>query len=258
MTDLHTDLCDALALGRLTLAELALIPNDELEAVFALASEYLDTQRDADAATLCAGLVTLSPYNAKYWRAYGIALHRLAELREARVAYDIALVLDPRAVAIYCDRGEVQLYLGNIEAARADLERAAHSGVPETERRSRDLLALLERLASALTPEPEQPATPARTDTSRFVLADGRALPLSKSSFDTSPNTTVPQLLDEPTTRTAQLAPARLRPPPSVLRERGTDTALLPGRGKQREVTRTAVTRRRDGELVLVDEPTEV
>ncbi|MEL6546501.1 MAG: tetratricopeptide repeat protein, partial [Myxococcota bacterium] len=122
------DLTDAVSRGRLTLSELAVIRPDELSALFELACERLDTQRNSDAAALLACLVALFPYDARFWRAYGIALHRELALDAARAAYDAALVLAPGDDTARCYRGEIALYQGDIAGARHDLERVVKNG----------------------------------------------------------------------------------------------------------------------------------
>jgi len=290
------ELTDALSRGRLTLAELSLTPTEELEAAFALAADYLETRRDREAVTIFAGLVALHPYDAKYWRAYGVALHRLLELHRARAAYDAALLLDPQTASIRCYRGEVLFYLGDVDAAREDLRAAAAGPNELVAKRGRDLLALIDQVA--VEPVPHPPPSQVAAGEPAFQLRDGRPLPLEDSIFDDEP--TAPMVerravgLAEETTRTAARFPLRLRPqsqpaakeitatavlparrnatgaPTSPLPRESTDTAVVPGRRRSEptttaiiprwlhpEGTRTAVIRRRAGGPLLDDDEGE-
>src|SRR5690606_3363596 len=118
------DLTDALALGRLTAGELAALAPLELDALYELGAQRLDTERFEDAVAIFAGLVTLFPYTARYWRAYGVALHRSMELVRAAAAYEAALRLEPEHLLTRLYRAEVLIYAGRAAEAAADLELA--------------------------------------------------------------------------------------------------------------------------------------
>jgi len=173
-----TDLTDALSRGRLGASELAAISPMELDALFELGAEHIDTNRGLDAVVLFSGLVALCPYAAKYWRGLGVAFHRVLDLHSALGAYDAALELDDDHSETRCYRGEVNLYLGHHDAARDDLEAAKQSGRTELVRRAERLLAMLTGLTH-WSPDQEPPAEPTSVHTTTFSLGDGRALPLA-------------------------------------------------------------------------------
>lgn len=173
------DLTDALSRGRLTLAELAVIRPHELNALFELACERLDTERDRDAATLLACLVALFPYDPRYWRAYGIALHRLLDLDGARAAYDAAIALAPESDSSRCYRGEIALYQEDRAIARRDLEWVVAHGRPALRRRA---LALLDHLDGRAIPRAPGPR-PVIPDAGEFTLTDLTPLPLRDGRF---------------------------------------------------------------------------
>ncbi len=187
------DLADALSRGRLTLAELAVMRPAELNALFELACERLDTERDADAGALLACLVALFPYDPRYWRAYGIALHRRLDLDGARAAYDAAIALAPDSDSSRCYRGEVALYQEDRTIARRDLEWVVANGRPALRRRA---LALLEHLEGRAVPRKRGPR-PVIPDAGEFTLTDLTPLPLKDGRF------TAPLALDDETTVTA-------------------------------------------------------
>lgn len=142
------DLTDALARGRLAIAEIVGMTAAELDAVHAMALARLDVGQDAQAAELLAGLVALFPFSPRYWRAYGVALHRLRGFAEARRAYDAALALEPGHAATSGLRGEVLALLGDVPAAVRDLELACRGDDRAVARRAADLL---KRLGAATT-----------------------------------------------------------------------------------------------------------
>ncbi|MEZ4271207.1 MAG: BTAD domain-containing putative transcriptional regulator [Myxococcota bacterium] len=166
------DLIDAIARGRVTPAELCGIAPRELDAIFDLAAQFLDIGRDDEAADLCAGLVALFPLSARYWRAYGIALHRLLRLEEALGAYNTALVLDPQDGHTRCYRAEVLIYLGQSREARGALQDIAQRESSALKARATALLDYLDRLAPWQLPPISNPQA---TPHGRFTLAETRA-----------------------------------------------------------------------------------
>lgn len=197
------DLTDAVARGRLTLAELAAVAPDELDTLFAVAAERIDHGRIDEGRVLLAGLVALFPYDARYWRAYGIALHRTEDHESAVFAYNAALLLQPHHPMTLCYRGEVFALLGDTERARHDLRATQALNDRAASERAARIEAALSR---ALPPAPR--ATTEPTPAEAFTLDDGRTLPLASSrAVDTLETTTM-----EEVTRTARIfAPAAMR-----------------------------------------------
>ncbi|MBI5511865.1 MAG: hypothetical protein HY903_24175 [Deltaproteobacteria bacterium] len=179
--DLRDDLVEALALGRLAAAELAAIVPRELEALFELGASLLDAGRDDAAADVFGGLVALFPFTPKYWRAYGVALHRRLEIARARAAYDAALTLEPTHQATRCYRAEVLLYAGDLELARAELEDLAQHGAPAVAARATLLLAAFAELADLAAPPAPAPA--AAVAPARFTLGPNGELPRARPAF---------------------------------------------------------------------------
>ena len=229
-------LTDALARGRVTVAEAAGIAQRELEAWFELACVRLDTGRYADAATLLAALVTVFPYSGKYWRAYGIALHIGMQLRRALAAYDIALKLEPDHVATQCYRAEIWLYMGDTEAALTALQRTADGSDARMARRASALLRFMEHknnqeaVLAVLDSEAPIPDLPP----GHLTMADGRALPLTDSVL-TAPPTGVTDVFDDPThSETTARIFLDVRTVHDLATDERTDTAIIPGRRVRR------------------------
>lgn len=263
---LADDVVDALARGRMTLAEAGAIPSRELDALFALAAEYLDTERDQEAADILTGLVTLYPYSARFWRGLGVALHRLMLVEQARAAYDAALLLAPDHLTTLCYRGEAHLYLGHLDQARKDLERATKSTDKEISRRAAELRKMTDSLDESRDFSEPEPVV-RHTGGTALTLADGRPLPLKNGRFVRADDEVTLVALREDTRQSAQ----RLAPTPLSRNRKSEDTARLPNRERtapdvttpegtaepaRKEVTRTAVVARRLGEsLTEVEEP---
>ena len=176
-------LVDAIARGRLSVAELCGLSPEELEVLGELGAQHLDTGRDREAVRIFGGLVALFPYAARHWRGYAVALHRIGAWEQARASYDAALLLEPDVLEMFCYRGEVLLYLGEINAARPDLERAMESAYPEIRQRAEELLRCAREL-QGWTPPPRRVIAVDRSG--GFSLGDGRALPLKESPLEES------------------------------------------------------------------------
>lgn len=175
---LRDDLVDAFSRGRLSLSELAVLRPAELDALFELACERLDTDRNAEAAAILRAVVTLFPYDARYWRGLGIALHRQGQHRAAHVAYDGALALDRSDPWTRCYRGEVALYLGEQSSAQHDLRWVQKHGDRPAQLRAALLLSQPgERQESAIAIAEPLDATEG------FTLEDNTPLPLSDGRF---------------------------------------------------------------------------
>lgn len=223
---------DAVARGRLALAELVGLTEAELDAIYMLAVTRMDMQRNAEAHVLLAGLLTLFPYQATYWQAYGIALHRLHMHQAAKQAYDVALLLAPHHLPTTGHRGEMQLYLGNKAAAQADLQAACASSDNNVAQRAQ---ALLQRLALAQDAVAEPPSI--TQDTTTFVLADSTPLPLEDGPLAQSDAAFLASEADE-ITRTHVRSPAAV----TLQTQEPTQAAAAP-----LEITHTAIVRRRQG-----------
>lgn len=278
------DLTDALARGRLAIAELAGMTSEELDAVHGMALARLDVGQDAQAAELLGGLVALFPFSPRYWRAYGLALHRLRSFAGARRAYDAALALEPGNETTLGLRGEVLAFLGDHAAARRDLEAAARSAEREVSRRAAELLRRLAAGVRATTPVPTPSAPPAAAAVTAtaavFVLHDDRPLPLVAGRIAaamsdpagapvevtavTQPLARVPRAGDArragrdaaPVTHAGEGAPVVVDPSAgdTITALVGRDRRAAAGTAERAEVTHTAIVRRGAG---LELDPTE-
>lgn len=195
---LLNELTDGFARGRLTGAELAAISPEELDTFFEIGAQRLDAGHHQDAMEIFAGLVALYPYMAKFWRGYGIALHRLLLLRRALAAYQAALLLEPDHLHTLCYAGEAHVYLGEFEAAQAALLPVSQGSDTSLRQRADNLLAVVAALLGEppdppiAAPQPEEPwleppkaGSDGSEKTLTFVMADGRPLPLTPSRYNT-------------------------------------------------------------------------
>lgn len=177
--DSLTALIDAVARGHLSLAEVSALSETELDALYELAAERLDTGRLPEAIAIFAGLVALFPFSARYWRGLGVAQHRSGAYPAAVAAYAASLALEPEHARTRCYRGEANLHLGRKEAALADLETVCDASSDIAER-ARRWLRIARRAQSPATgsPSPTQSAT---TESFEFYLSDTQRLPLAES-----------------------------------------------------------------------------
>lgn len=205
-TDLPANLTDALARGRLCIGEVAGVNPEELDALFELGAQHLDTGRDQDAVSVFGGLVALFPYTARHWRAYGIALQRTGLWKEALGAYRAAALLEPDHLETRCYQAEVLLHLRRSREARELLEEVQTSPSAELAERATGIVHHLDldlEQSAPVTPEPAPPEAPAPAAEAapetqpRLELDDGRPLPLSPGTFDTGePSDLPPERID--------------------------------------------------------------
>ena len=178
------NLCDALARGRLCLAELVLLDPPELEAMYEIAVGRIDTGRVGEAITILQALVALYAYSAKYWRALGLALHLGRRLEAAMLAYQLALHLEPDHIPTVCYLGELKLFCGQPQEAYFLLERASQSQHPQASPRASQLLGMpIAPPLPDVRPIVEMPSRGDATDT--FELTGGGPLPLPHTGTDT-------------------------------------------------------------------------
>lgn len=227
-------LTHALALGQVTLGEMAGITLAELDALYEMGARRLEADRDQEAQALFAALVTLFPYCDRYWRAYAIALERCAAYPAAINSYHNAQVLAP-----------------DDEVARAGLERCAR-WLEQTQQGRSDTGTPSEPL-----PKPQG-----------FALSDGRPLPLAApptqaqiSLEHDTPRPAQQARVEEPTlTHATGYCPNRLSSGAAAIAADAGDSAWQRQEPTQsarpnREVTMTAIVRRRQ-QMPLGDEDT--
>jgi hypothetical protein len=122
------ELAQAVAQGRLALAEVAAISGDELDAIYETAVMRLDTGRAAEGAKMLAALVVLYPFAHEYWRAYAVALTRLGERRAAVRAKDMARALAPNQSAALA--AELLGETGHLETTNPNIDGRAEPTAP--------------------------------------------------------------------------------------------------------------------------------
>ena len=178
------NLCDALARGRLCLAELVLLEPPELEAMYHMGLGRIDAGRVDEAVTILQALVALYAYSAKYWRTLGLALHLGRHLEAAILAYQLALHLEPDHILTVCYLGELKLFCGQPQEAFFLLERASQSQHATARARASQLLGM--PIAPPLPDvhprvETSNPKNPIET----FELTGGGPLPIPLTGTNT-------------------------------------------------------------------------
>ena len=212
------DLTDALARGRLCMAEVAEISPFELNALFEIGARRLENGATADAVQLMAGLVMLFPYSAKYWRGYAVCLHRQGALEQAAAAYRAAVLLEPGHGMTQCYLGEVLVQLGD-GAGVGHVVAASESEDEAARNRARLLLRALQPDAPA--PHQASAALHQELTDPLFNAADGRPLPLLDGRFSHVESDYARPDAPDPVTDRIFVA--------AIPREvTGTDTALVP------------------------------
>lgn len=261
------DLADALARGRLCMAEVADISPAELNALFEVGARRLEHGSLADAAEIFAGLVMLFPYSAKYWRGYAVCLHRQGALEQAAAAYRAAVLLEPEHGLAQCYLGEVLVQLGD-SAGVGHVMAASQSGDPAARSRAGLLLRALQPDAKPLPPKPA-PLSTEPTDP-LFNAADGRPLPLQAGRFSAVESQYTPPKVPEPVTDRlfvgegpreitgTDTAEVPRGPSPAKLGDssQASQTAQVDRRPRPRQPVLPTAWRRRKAGLPLTDEIT--
>jgi len=195
------DLTDAVARGRLTLAELATLNSEELDALHAVAVARLDTGRHDDARILLAALTTLFPYRARFWRTFGVALQRCGDLHHAVAAYDAALLLDPGHGMTLLHRAESMFLLGEQEKSSQTIFRLLDDADAAVASRASALWQVVSQARRPVIPIPATPFFDATitAELDGFTLTDGRTLPLEVSRFGPPPTAPEPMPPEEGT-----------------------------------------------------------
>lgn len=179
---------DAVACGRLTPCDVAGITDAELEVLFALGQNRLETGQLEHANYFFTALVTMMPYRARYWRALGISAHHLGAFLEARRAYEAALYLDPEHKLSACWAAQVCVLLGEDAQAKHWLKQAKKSSETQVQK----LVLLLEQpsygqqlrhLVNDFQLQIEQTATQSSSDGFMFTTSSGKTLPLENSPW---------------------------------------------------------------------------
>lgn len=100
----------------------------EMRLVTDLGYALAEQGRHQEALTIFEGLAALAPATSYFQSALGALRLRTGDPVAAISHLDAALAADARDIAALVNRGEAYLQLGNIEAARQDLQTAARLG----------------------------------------------------------------------------------------------------------------------------------
>ena len=218
---IQAPLCDGLARGRLSLAEICGLEPEELDALCELGAERLELGWTDEALRIFAGLIALYPFEARYWRCYAVALHRAGREQTALQACQAALTLD------------------------------ASSKPAQTH---------LKALDEAVASRPEDESLEPRDEPTGLSMQDGRPLPLSPSTFPLppEPETDTHEVLEPtvvsppplPSNEVTEImeAPAREVTKTAIIKRRPTKPSDGPTR---MEGTQTAIIRRRRGHRLV-------
>jgi len=118
-----------------------LMVEDELEQSYVLAIDLLAHGKDLAAAQLLGTMCIMQPYDGRYWRILGLALHKIKRANLALAAFEMALVIIPDDIPTLTYRGETHILLGRIVEARNDLQKVLDLG----QKPSKDDLPFVQR-----------------------------------------------------------------------------------------------------------------
>ena len=142
--------------GRVSLGTAAQWTAEEMRLVAELGYALAEQGRNAEAITVFEGLAALTPATVYFQAALGALWLREKDPEQALSYLDVAISSDPNDISSLINRGEAQMQLGNIEAARKDLREVVRLGsisnLPVAEKctaRALGLLARLELVAEA-------------------------------------------------------------------------------------------------------------
>lgn len=114
--------------GELSLAQIAFTPKEDLEAVYATGLRLIAMDKFEDAASVLSALTIYEPYDARFWRALGLALQKGKRLGLALIVYDISLKIAEQDITTLAYRGEALILANRRDEAKRDLERVVQHG----------------------------------------------------------------------------------------------------------------------------------
>jgi protein O-GlcNAc transferase len=94
------------------------------EAGFRLSKRLLERDQNRDAVGICEQTLRIAPEHAKLWCSLGAAHRRLAQMVEAKEAYEKALLYDSAYSQAWCNLGEWYLASGQAASALENFDRA--------------------------------------------------------------------------------------------------------------------------------------
>jgi tetratricopeptide (TPR) repeat protein len=117
--------------GELTLQQLTAITGPEMLQMAIIGFRMYEQGRYADAKTVFHGLVTLDPKESYFLTALGAVYLAEDDLDEAKRFLDKSIAVNPKELAAFVNRGEVNLRQGKVLEAAQDFMRAVELD-PET------------------------------------------------------------------------------------------------------------------------------
>ncbi len=115
--------------GQISLGTAANWDKDEIRIISEIAYSLAQQGRNREAVVLFEGLLAIAPATAYFQAALGALFLRLKNFRKAIEHFDAALTIEPNDIVSLVNRGEAKIRVGNVEAARIDLEKAAVKGL---------------------------------------------------------------------------------------------------------------------------------
>ena len=148
--------------GEMNLRDYHAISGPEMLQMALIGFRLYEQGKYSEAKTIFSGLISLEPTESYYHTALGAVFLAEEDLEMARGYFDVAIGLNPKEVAPYVNRGEVNLRDGKILEAAEDVATAVQL-VPKFEdpltQRARVLAAAaLEMIESAGKEEPKKDA----------------------------------------------------------------------------------------------------
>jgi len=108
--------------GQASMADALMVMDEEVEAIYAVGVRLLQQQKYKEAAKVLSNLCMLEAYDARYWRALGLALIKIERVNLAFAALEMAIIIEPHDIPALTYRGEQYILSGNKAKAREDLE----------------------------------------------------------------------------------------------------------------------------------------
>lgn len=110
-----SDLKDAVAEGRLTLAEVGGFTDNELDGAYAVACKYAEMGQVIQAMQITGYLIFIDPYKARYYQLVGICMQRMEQYDAADQYYGMAASMEPDDPMTRIYRGEAKIMSGNVD-----------------------------------------------------------------------------------------------------------------------------------------------
>lgn len=113
--------------GKVTLRQIGGFTEKEMNGAYALAVQFLESNRPAQATQLAGFLMLIDPHQARHYRVAGVGMQRLKQYAQADLLYAHALALeenDPRTLVL---RGETKIMMGKLDDGVAWVKRGVEA-----------------------------------------------------------------------------------------------------------------------------------